>query len=73
LPFVQQGSPYAGCGELHASCEALIASERYRSAELIFGWSFYRQGTSGQSASADEFLEVALAWFGDPSPRIGTA
>jgi hypothetical protein len=23
--------------------------------------------------SADEFLDVALAWFGDPDPRIGTA
>jgi serine/threonine protein kinase len=23
--------------------------------------------------SADEFLDAALAWFGDPDPRIGTA
>jgi NACHT domain len=50
-----------------------IATEHYRSAELVFGWSFYRQGTSGQSASADEFLDAALAWFGDPNPQIGTA
>ncbi|MBV8968137.1 MAG: protein kinase, partial [Verrucomicrobia bacterium] len=50
-----------------------MAAEHYRSAELVFGWSFYRQGTSGQSSSADEFLEAALAWFGDPDPRIGTA
>jgi serine/threonine protein kinase/predicted ATPase len=50
-----------------------IAAENYRSAELVFGWSFYRQGTSGQSASADEFLDAALAWFVDPDPRIGTA
>jgi serine/threonine protein kinase len=49
-----------------------IAAEDYRSAELVFGWSFYRQGTSGQSSSADEFVDVALAWFGDPDPRIGT-
>jgi serine/threonine protein kinase/predicted ATPase len=50
-----------------------LAAKHYRSAELVFGWSFYRQGTSGQSSSADEFLEAALAWFGDPHPRIGTA
>jgi tetratricopeptide (TPR) repeat protein len=51
-----------------------MAAERYRSAELVFGWSFYRHGTSGQSASsADEFLDTALAWFGDPDPRIGRA
>ena len=50
-----------------------MAAEDYRSAELVFGWSFYRQGTSGQSSSADEFLDDALAWFGDPDPRMGTA
>ena len=50
-----------------------LATERYRSAELVFGWSFYRQGTSEGSSSADEFIEAALAWFGDSDPRIGTA
>jgi hypothetical protein len=50
-----------------------MAAEHYRSAELVFGWSFYRQGTGGDTASADEFLDAALAWFGDPNPRIGTA
>jgi serine/threonine protein kinase/tetratricopeptide (TPR) repeat protein len=49
-----------------------IAAENYRSAELVFGWSFYRQGTSGGSSSADEFLDAALTWFGDPDPRIGS-
>jgi hypothetical protein len=33
-----------------------MAAEHYRSAQLVFGWSFYRQGTRGQSSSADEFL-----------------
>ena len=47
-------------------------AQHYRSAELVFGWSFYRQGTSGDTSSADEFLDAALAWFGDPDPRIGT-
>ena len=51
-----------------------MAPEHYRSAELVFGWSFYRQGTGGGVASsADEFLDAALNWFGDPDPRIGTA
>ena len=50
-----------------------MAAERYRSAQLVFGWSFYRQGTSGDTSSADEFLDAALHWFGDPDPRLGTA
>jgi len=50
-----------------------MASEHYRSAQLVFGWSFYRQGSSGDTSSADEFLDAALTWFGDPDPRIGTA
>jgi tetratricopeptide (TPR) repeat protein len=50
-----------------------MAAEHYRSAELVFGWSFYRQGTSGGTSSADEFIDAALSWFGDPDPRIGTA
>ena len=50
-----------------------MAAQHYRSAELVYGWSFYRQGTSGGTSSADEFLDAALIWFGDPDPRIGTA
>jgi tetratricopeptide (TPR) repeat protein len=50
-----------------------MASDHYRSAELIFGWSFYRQGSSGETSSADEFLDAALTWFGDSDPRLGTA
>ena len=50
-----------------------MATDHYRSAELVFGWSFYRQGSSGETSSADEFLDAALNWFGDPDPRIGTA
>jgi serine/threonine protein kinase len=50
-----------------------MAAEHYRSAKFVFGWSFYRQGTSGDSSSADEFVDAALTWFGDPDPRIGTA
>jgi hypothetical protein len=50
-----------------------MAAERYRSAQLVFGWSFYRQGSSRETSSADEFFDAALAWFGDPDPRLGTA
>jgi hypothetical protein len=50
-----------------------MAAEQYRSAHLVFGWSFYRQGSSGDTSSADEFLDATLTWFGDPDPRLGTA
>ena len=50
-----------------------MALENYRSTELVFGWSFYRQGASGGTSSADEFLDASLGWFGDPDPRLGTA
>ena len=29
-----------------------MAAESYRSADLVFGWSFYRQGTRGDTSSA---------------------
>jgi serine/threonine protein kinase/tetratricopeptide (TPR) repeat protein len=50
-----------------------MATDHYRSAQLVFGWSFYRQGSSGETSSADEFLDAALTWFGDPDPQVGTA
>ena len=50
-----------------------MATDHYRSAELVFGWSFYRQGTTRDTSSADEFLDAALHWFGDRDPRLGTA
>jgi tetratricopeptide (TPR) repeat protein len=49
-----------------------LAAEGYGSAELVFGWSFYRQGSGAKAVSADEFLDAALSWFGDPDPRLGT-
>jgi serine/threonine protein kinase len=49
-----------------------MAAKHYCSAESVFGWSFYRQGTSGGISSADEFLDAALSWFGDPDPWLGT-
>jgi predicted ATPase len=49
-----------------------MAAAHYRCAQVVFGWSFYRQGTSGGTSSADEFIDAALSWFGDPDPRVGT-
>ena len=40
-----------------------MAAERYRSAQLVFGWSFYTQGTGGETSSAGEFLDATLHWF----------
>ena len=37
-----------------------MAAEHYRSAQLVFGWSFYRQGTAGGTSSAEEFLTLLL-------------
>src|SRR5260370_2434328 len=42
-----------------------MAVEQYRSAQLVFGWSFYRQRTSGGSSSADEFLYTSILSFRD--------
>jgi hypothetical protein len=54
-----------GCGD--------FATYHYRSAERVFGRSFYRQGSSGDTSLANEFLGSACNWFGDPDPRLGTA
>jgi predicted ATPase len=66
---------WAGVGKSTLINQWLVrmAAEHYRGAELVFGWSFYRQGTSGRTSSADEFIDAALAWFADPDPRMGTA
>ena len=50
-----------------------IAAEHYRSAQLVFGWSFYRQGSSGDTSSADEFLDAALSlvWRSGSTYRNG--
>ena len=46
-----------------------MTAEHYRSAQLVFGWSF-RQSSGAVTSSTDEFLHAALAWFGDPDPGI---
>ncbi len=42
-----------------------MGGDKYRGAEMVYGWSFYRQ------PSADIFIAAALGWFGDPTPDAG--
>jgi tetratricopeptide (TPR) repeat protein len=48
-----------------------LRDEGWRGAEKVFGWSFYSQGTDRLSSS-DELIEVALRWFGDEDPKVGS-
>lgn len=50
-----------------------MRDDHYRGAERIYAWSFYRQGTSEQGVSADQFIDAALRWFKDPNPTEGSA
>jgi serine/threonine protein kinase len=50
-----------------------MATKRYRSADFVFAWSFYQQGSEGETSSAEEFLYAAFKWFGDSEPQLGTA
>ncbi|MFL6211398.1 MAG: ATP-binding protein [Pyrinomonadaceae bacterium] len=49
-----------------------MARDNYRGATQVYGWSFYSQGTSDRAVSADQFIEAALTWFGDPYPNRGS-
>ncbi|HJR08940.1 MAG TPA: DUF4062 domain-containing protein [Pyrinomonadaceae bacterium] len=49
-----------------------MARDNYRGAERVYAWSFYSQGTTDRAASADQFIEAALTWFGDPDPNKGS-
>ena len=49
-----------------------MARHEYRGAQFLFGWSFYR-GTSDKAASADDFINAALRFFGDADPTAGSA
>ena len=43
-----------------------MAEHNYEGAELVYGWSFYSQGTKEKGqASADEFFNDAFKWFGE--------
>ncbi|MEE8584042.1 MAG: TIR domain-containing protein, partial [Acidobacteriota bacterium] len=48
-----------------------MAADGYRGAQRVFDWSFYSQGTRDQAASADQFIDQALRFFGDSDPTQG--
>ena len=51
-----------------------MEKHRFRGAKRVYAWSFYSQGTSvDRQTSADEFIDHALIWFGDPDPKSGSA
>ncbi len=48
--------------------------DNYRGANRVYAWSFYSQGAEeGKQASADEFMQETLQWFGDDDPTAGSA
>jgi class 3 adenylate cyclase/tetratricopeptide (TPR) repeat protein len=51
---------------------ARMARDNYRGSERVYGWSFRDQGTTDRTASADQFIESALRFFGDSNPIAGT-
>ncbi|MCP5108932.1 MAG: toll/interleukin-1 receptor domain-containing protein, partial [bacterium] len=49
-----------------------MEKDDFRGAEKIYAWSFYSQGAAeGKQASADEFMQKTLEWFGDDDPGKG--
>ncbi len=49
-----------------------MEKDDFRGARRVFGWSFYSQGTSERTVSADQFIHSALTFFGDPKPSEGS-
>ncbi len=48
-----------------------LSHDNYRGAARVYAWSFYSQGMrEGTQASADEFFDHALRWFGYSGPPI---
>ena len=51
-----------------------MEKDNYRGAKRVYAWSFYSQGAEeGKQASADEFMQETLQWFGDDNPSAGSA
>jgi tetratricopeptide (TPR) repeat protein len=51
---------------------AKMARDDYRGAARVYAWSFYSQGTTDRTVSADQFIEAALTFFGDTDPNKGS-
>ncbi len=51
----------------------LMEKENYKGAARVYAWSFYSQGAEeGKQASADEFFQETLSWFGVTDPEKGS-
>jgi tetratricopeptide (TPR) repeat protein len=51
-----------------------MRKENYKGARKVYAWSFYSQGAEeGKQASADEFMQETLQWFGDNDPTLDSA
>jgi tetratricopeptide (TPR) repeat protein len=51
-----------------------MEKDNYGGARRVYAWSFYSQGAEeGKQASADEFMQETLLWFGDDDPTAGSA
>jgi tetratricopeptide (TPR) repeat protein len=46
-----------------------MAAKQWRGAERVYGWSFYSQGMNDKAASADQFIDQALRFFGEANPE----
>jgi tetratricopeptide (TPR) repeat protein len=49
-----------------------MQADNCRGARRVYAWSFYSQGTGERVTSADQFINHALNWFGDPKPTSGS-
>lgn len=68
---IVRGKGGEGKTALVATWMAELASKDWRGAECVFDWSFYSQGTKDQAATAEVFIQEALAFFHDPDPLLG--
>ncbi len=51
----------------------MMERQDFCGAQRVYGWSFFSQGAEeGKQASADEFMQTTLAWFGDRDPKAGS-
>ena len=46
-----------------------MSADSWRGAERVFAWSFFSQGSKDKAASADQFIDLALRFFGEASPE----
>ncbi|MEW6218933.1 MAG: TIR domain-containing protein [Thermodesulfobacteriota bacterium] len=52
--------------------EKRMEKKRFRGAGKVFGFSFHSQGSGTRITDSDEFVRLALEFFGDNAPAEGT-